>query len=32
MARVPDLVPYCEQHGLKMISVSDLIEYRRRHE
>jgi len=32
MARVPDLVPYCEQHGLKMITVSDLIEYRRRHE
>ncbi len=32
MARVPDLVPYCEQHGLKMITVSDLVEYRRRHE
>ena len=32
MARVPDLVPYCERHGLKMITVSDLIEYRRRHE
>ena len=32
MARVPDLVPYCEQHALKMITVSDLIEYRRRHE
>ena len=32
MARVPDLIPYCEQHGLKMITVSDLIEYRRRHE
>jgi 3,4-dihydroxy 2-butanone 4-phosphate synthase/GTP cyclohydrolase II len=32
MARVPDLVPYCEAHGLKMITVADLIEYRRRHE
>ncbi len=32
MARVPDLVPYCERHGLKMISVAALIEYRRRHE
>ncbi|MDX6481895.1 MAG: 3,4-dihydroxy 2-butanone 4-phosphate synthase / cyclohydrolase [Gaiellaceae bacterium] len=32
MARVPDLVPYCERHGLKMITVADLIEYRRRNE
>src|SRR5215204_3625535 len=32
MARVPDLVPYCERHGLKMITVADLIAYRRRHE
>ena len=32
MARVPDLVDYCERHGLRMITVSDLIEYRRRHE
>jgi 3,4-dihydroxy 2-butanone 4-phosphate synthase/GTP cyclohydrolase II len=32
MARVPDLVGYCERHGLKMITVADLIEYRRRHE
>jgi 3,4-dihydroxy 2-butanone 4-phosphate synthase/GTP cyclohydrolase II len=32
MARVPDLVAYCEEHGLKMITVADLIEYRRRHE
>ncbi len=32
MARVPDLIPYCETHGLKMITVADLIEYRRRHE
>jgi 3,4-dihydroxy 2-butanone 4-phosphate synthase/GTP cyclohydrolase II len=32
MARVPDLVPYCEDHGLRMITVADLIEYRRRTE
>jgi 3,4-dihydroxy 2-butanone 4-phosphate synthase / GTP cyclohydrolase II len=32
MARVPDLVPYCERHGLKMITVAQLVEYRRRHE
>jgi 3,4-dihydroxy 2-butanone 4-phosphate synthase/GTP cyclohydrolase II len=32
MARVPDLIPYCERHELKMITVADLIEYRRRHE
>jgi 3,4-dihydroxy 2-butanone 4-phosphate synthase/GTP cyclohydrolase II len=32
MARVPDLVPYCELHGLKMVTVADLIEYRRRNE
>src|SRR3989442_2724901 len=32
MARVPDLVPYCERHGLKMITVAELVEYRRRHE
>jgi 3,4-dihydroxy 2-butanone 4-phosphate synthase/GTP cyclohydrolase II len=32
MARVPDLVPYCESHGLKLVAVEDLIEYRRRHE
>ena len=32
MARVPDLVEYCERHGLKMITVADLIAYRRRHD
>ena len=32
MARVPDLVEYCARHGLKMITVEDLIEYRRRTE
>jgi 3,4-dihydroxy 2-butanone 4-phosphate synthase/GTP cyclohydrolase II len=32
MARVSDLVPYCARHGLKLVSVADLIEYRRRTE
>jgi 3,4-dihydroxy 2-butanone 4-phosphate synthase/GTP cyclohydrolase II len=32
MARVPDLIPYCERHTLKMVTVADLVEYRRRHE
>ena len=32
MARVPDLIPYCGGHGLKLVTVADLIEYRRRHE
>jgi 3,4-dihydroxy 2-butanone 4-phosphate synthase/GTP cyclohydrolase II len=32
MARVPDLVDYCARHDLKMITVEDLIEYRRRTE
>ncbi|NLO27494.1 MAG: bifunctional 3,4-dihydroxy-2-butanone-4-phosphate synthase/GTP cyclohydrolase II [Actinobacteria bacterium] len=32
MARVPDLVKYCQRHGLKMITVADLIKYRRRTE
>jgi 3,4-dihydroxy 2-butanone 4-phosphate synthase/GTP cyclohydrolase II len=32
MARVPDLERYCSKHGLKMITVADLIAYRRRHD
>jgi 3,4-dihydroxy 2-butanone 4-phosphate synthase / GTP cyclohydrolase II len=32
MARVPDLIPYCARHGIKLVTVADLIEYRRRHE
>ncbi|OPZ79510.1 MAG: Riboflavin biosynthesis protein RibBA [Actinobacteria bacterium ADurb.Bin444] len=32
MARVPDLVDYCAFHDMKMITVADLIEYRRRNE
>jgi 3,4-dihydroxy 2-butanone 4-phosphate synthase/GTP cyclohydrolase II len=30
MARVDDLIPYCREHGLKMVTVADLVEYRRR--
>jgi 3,4-dihydroxy 2-butanone 4-phosphate synthase/GTP cyclohydrolase II len=32
MARVPDLLDYCERHDLKLITVADLIAYRRRNE
>jgi 3,4-dihydroxy 2-butanone 4-phosphate synthase/GTP cyclohydrolase II len=32
MARVPDLVTFCSRHGLKMITVADLVAYRRRTE
>ncbi|MEA2419304.1 MAG: 3,4-dihydroxy 2-butanone 4-phosphate synthase / cyclohydrolase [Thermoleophilaceae bacterium] len=32
MARVEDLVPYCKRHGIKMITIADLIAYRRRHD
>ncbi len=32
MARVPDLIRYCRRHGLKLITIADLIEYRRRTE
>jgi 3,4-dihydroxy 2-butanone 4-phosphate synthase/GTP cyclohydrolase II len=32
MARVPDLVPFCRQHDLKMLTVAELIRYRLRHE
>jgi len=32
MARVPDLLPYCQRHGLKLVTVADLIAYRRRTE
>jgi len=32
MARVPDLVAYCERHELKMITIADLVAYRRRTE
>jgi 3,4-dihydroxy 2-butanone 4-phosphate synthase/GTP cyclohydrolase II len=32
MARVPDLVSYCERHELKMVTIADLVAYRRRTE
>jgi 3,4-dihydroxy 2-butanone 4-phosphate synthase/GTP cyclohydrolase II len=32
MARVPELGDYCARHGLSMITVADLIAYRRRHD
>jgi 3,4-dihydroxy 2-butanone 4-phosphate synthase/GTP cyclohydrolase II len=32
MARVPDLVGYCQQHGLKMVTVADLVAFRHRRE
>jgi len=32
MARVPDLIDFCARHGLKLVTVADLIEHRRRHE
>ena len=32
MARGEDLAVYCFKHGLKMVSIADLIAYRRRHD
>jgi len=32
MARVPDLERYCAKHRLKMVTVADLIAFRRRHD
>jgi len=32
MARVPDLVEFCQKHDMKMISIKDMVEYRRRTE
>ena len=32
MARVPQLIEFCKTHGLKMISVADLIRYRLQNE
>ena len=32
MARMPDLVEFARQHGLVIVTVADLIEYRLRHE
>jgi 3,4-dihydroxy 2-butanone 4-phosphate synthase/GTP cyclohydrolase II len=32
MARVPDLIPFCREHGLTILTVAELIRYRLRHE
>jgi 3,4-dihydroxy 2-butanone 4-phosphate synthase / GTP cyclohydrolase II len=32
MSRVPDLVKFCEQHSLKMLTVAEVIRYRMSHE
>lgn len=32
MARVPDLVEFCKEHGLLMITIAQLIKYRRQNE
>src|SRR5919112_2654182 len=32
MSRMPELIDFCRIHGLKIISVADLIRYRLRHE
>ncbi len=32
MARMPDLLPFAQQHGLKIGTIADLIAYRRRHD
>ncbi|MGD0096194.1 MAG: 3,4-dihydroxy-2-butanone-4-phosphate synthase [Terracidiphilus sp.] len=32
MARIPDLTPFCTTHGLRILTVAELIRYRLRHE
>jgi 3,4-dihydroxy 2-butanone 4-phosphate synthase/GTP cyclohydrolase II len=32
MARVPDLIAFCHEHGMKMLTVAELIRYRMAHE
>jgi len=32
MARLPDLIPFAQQHGLRIGTIRDLIAYRRRHD
>ena len=32
MARVPQLIEFCKTHGLKLVTVADLIRYRMQHE
>ncbi|MDA8211163.1 MAG: bifunctional 3,4-dihydroxy-2-butanone-4-phosphate synthase/GTP cyclohydrolase II [Clostridia bacterium] len=32
MARVPELLEFAQKHGLKIVTIADLIQYRRKHE
>jgi len=32
MARIPDLIPFCKEHGMLILTVAELIRYRLRHE
>ena len=32
MARIPDLIPFCREHGLMILTVAELIRHRLRHE
>ena len=32
MARIPDLIPFCKEHGLLILTVAELIRYRLRNE
>jgi 3,4-dihydroxy 2-butanone 4-phosphate synthase/GTP cyclohydrolase II len=32
MARIPDLIPFCAEHNLRILTVAELIRYRLRHE
>ena len=32
MARIPDLIPFCQEHNLRILTVAELIRYRMRHE
>ena len=32
MARIPDLIPFCQEHGLRILTVAELIRFRLRHE
>jgi len=32
MARIPDMIPFCKEHGMGILTVAELIRYRRRNE
>jgi 3,4-dihydroxy 2-butanone 4-phosphate synthase / GTP cyclohydrolase II len=32
MARIPDMIPFCKEHRLRILTVAELIRYRRRNE